>query len=96
MMQHADDWTNFIQDKSSYDDLIKEFEQCEKVSGSKINTDKTEFFLIGNWRGKKHGLPTPLIKDNAKTLGINFGEKRDGKKQRKSEKIYKKICKSGH
>ena len=45
-----------------------------RVSGSKINTDKTEILLLGDWRGKRHGFPIPLIKDRIKTLGVNFGK----------------------
>ena len=74
MLQHADDCTNFIKDVKSYNELMKEFENFGQISGSKINTEKTEILLIGDWRGKKHGLPLHLIKDKIKTLGINFGE----------------------
>jgi hypothetical protein len=51
MLQHADDCTNFIDDKYSYDELLKEFISFGKVSGSKINPDKTEIVLLGDWRG---------------------------------------------
>ena len=75
MLQHADDCTNFIEDENSYDELLKEFNLFGKVSGSKINLDKTEIVLLGNWRGKRHGFPIPLIKDRVKTQILNFGKK---------------------
>jgi hypothetical protein len=58
MMQHADDCTNFIKDGYSYKALMQEYAKFGNVSGSKINTEKTEILLVGNWRGKKHGLPS--------------------------------------
>ena len=73
MLQHADDCTNFVEDSYSYNEILKEFNLFGKVSGSKINPDKTEILLLGNWRGKRHAFPLSMIKAKVKTLRVNFG-----------------------
>ena len=45
MLQHADDCTNFVDDKYSYDELLKAFTLFGKISGSKINPDKLDFTI---------------------------------------------------
>ena len=62
MIAHADDTTAFITSALSYKYLENENLEYCKVSGSKINTDKTEIYTQGNIEG----LPKTLQKKSIK------------------------------
>ena len=50
-IQHADDITSIITTDTSYTQIQKEYKNYGKVSGSKINEDKTEFLTFGVFEG---------------------------------------------
>ena len=59
----ADDLTAFLTNKASYDNLIAILEKFYKVSGLKVNNDKTEAY----WLGKYHDNP-PTVLSNIKSI----------------------------
>ena len=75
--QLADDTTIFVKDIHSLKVSIDDFQKFEKVSGLKLNLDKTEIIPLGPNRVEDLSLPKDLCKlkinKNAfKTLGIWF------------------------
>ena len=74
IIQHADDCNCFISIKESYKEVIKEFTNFEKASGSKINKDKTEILLLGKWKNQNTNIDPKYIKKTIKIMGINYGE----------------------
>ena len=46
-ISYADDITFFIQNKNDWDEIFEEFTKYSKVSGAKLNIDKTEMYAIG-------------------------------------------------
>ena len=74
-IQHADDTSVIIENEVSYKYVNREYKDYGKVSGSKINDQKTEVFLIGNAKERNlNEIPKEYIKDTIKVLGIKFGE----------------------
>ena len=59
----ADDLTAFLANKASYNNLIAILEKFYKVSGLKVNNDKTEAY----WLGKYHDNP-PTVLSNIKSI----------------------------
>ena len=59
----ADDLIAFLANKASYDNLIAILEKFYKVSGLKVNNDKTEAY----WLGKYHDNP-PTVLSNIKSI----------------------------
>ena len=69
-IQHADDMTDIVINDASYRELKSENEEYSKVSGSKINPNKTEILKFGNFQN----LPEQYVKDHIKVLGIYLGK----------------------
>ena len=74
--QVADDTTVFTRDKQSTFEIIKTIELFSKVSGLKLNMQKTE----GIWISKNGDIPTDVLDIRwsigpVKSLGIYFGLK---------------------
>ena len=84
---YADDITLFLKDTDSVKRVKMIFDDFEKISGLKVNNDKTNFM----WLGKDNELPGPIGFGNTvhevKILGVYFT--RDVK--RKEELNYKEI-----
>ena len=69
-IQHADDMTDIVINDASYRELKSENDEYSKVSGSKINPNKTEILKFGNFQN----LPEEYVKDHIKVLGIYLGK----------------------
>ena len=69
-IQHADDMTVMIASDMSYVALEQENNLFSKVSGSKINMEKTEVLKYGNFEA----IPKIYIKETIKVLGCYFGK----------------------
>lgn len=72
-IQHADDTSALVSSEMSYTYLMDEYKHYSKISGAKINNDKTEILKIGKWKDKQI-LPIHLIKKYIKIFGIIFGQ----------------------
>ena len=73
-IQHADDTNILIKTQNSYNELKKELNKYEEISGSKINQDKCGLLKIGKWEKIETYFPNNLVKDNIKIFGIVFGK----------------------
>ena len=58
--------TDIVINDASYRELKSENDEYSKVSGSKINPNKTEILKFGNFQN----LPEEYVKDHIKVLGI--------------------------
>ena len=70
--QFADDTTVFINDEKSLDVLLKVLESFRKISGLKINIEKTEVLWLGSMRNCEHNPLGFKCKKYVKSLGIFF------------------------
>ena len=70
ILAHADDLNIMLNNDRSYLELKKETNNFGKISGSRINEDKTEILVRGNFEV----IPQHLIKKSIKVLGCYFGE----------------------
>ena len=77
ILQHADDMSSFISNKTSYNYLIQEFITYGQYSGSKINENKTEILPFGKWILDKNNLPNQYIRDKIKIFGIIYGNNQE-------------------
>ena len=71
LVQFADDTTPLLSDKKSIKPLFKLLEEFAKISGLKINAEKTELFWLGNKASSREriiGLPEPT--NVIKLLGV--------------------------
>lgn len=71
LFQHADDCSTITVSSDDYDLFLEEFTKFGQVSGSKINSGKTEILKINNPQVSQS--QENLIKENIKVLGIWFG-----------------------
>ena len=78
ILQYADDTTSCLSDKQSLKNLLDLFNKFEKISGLKMNYEKTEAFWIGSC---KHLKETPFglrwAQDGVKSLGVYFTYKKE-------------------
>ena len=69
----ADDPTTFVQDNNSLEHVFGKLKKFEKISGLKVNNEKTEAY----WLGSSHSSLTPLlgiskVNEPMKILGVYF------------------------
>ena len=72
--QYADDTTFAFQSYKEIEDILKELNKIEKVSGLKINPEKTQIIATNRYLKTKIQTNYPLFKFNKylKILGIKF------------------------
>lgn len=90
--QYADDVSILTPNARSLNCLEKVIGKYEKLTGAKINSEKTEVLLIGRWSKKqKEKIPQKFricIKNTVKILGVHFGK---NAKNKDEEGLLKKI-----
>ena len=69
----ADDMTNFLKNKSSYDNLFLTLEAFEKCSGLKVNHEKTEILGMGTFKPREGDFRRHETRQVIKILGVYFG-----------------------
>ena len=78
LTQYADDVTILTDNKKALTTIMKVLGKYEKLTGAKINKEKTEILLIGPWtKTQKEKIPSQFfnqISENAKILGVYFGK----------------------
>ena len=70
LLAYADDMCCTLKDERSVEILITKFKTYEKITGSKLNVNKTEIMTIGN--PIVETINNDLIKNSMKILGIYF------------------------
>ena len=96
--QYADDTSVLTDNPKCLDSLWGSIRQYERLTGAKINDNKTEILLVGRW-SKKEKMKIPkkylgLAKERVKVLGVYFGkESRKENKERTILKIDKELGK---
>ena len=71
--QYADDTTSFVKDVVSLNNLFREIQLYERVTGAKLNISKTEAMWLGSWKDR---VDQPLgLKwvNKMNILGVVFG-----------------------
>ena len=68
----ADDLTNLLRDKESYDCLISLLNTYGECSGFKLNKDKKEAYWLGNSYRNHEALDINKVNEPIKILGISF------------------------
>ena len=86
-LQHADDLTALVTTDRSYQELKCENEAYSKVSGSKINDQKTEILKKGNFET----LEKEYIKEDIKVLGCMYGNINNLNYKLKIDKLKQKV-----
>ena len=87
--QYADDTTIFTTSAKDFNEITKMTKTFERGAGAKMNLGKTEVLLIGKFTEEERKfIPSQIIQENVKILGIYFGENAD---KLNREKILKKI-----
>ena len=72
--QYADDTNCYLKDRKSVENLFKLLELFRKVSGLKVNKEKTEMMWLGIDKFSKRKLDDlPIPKDIVKILGVHMG-----------------------
>jgi len=74
MSCYADDTNLFISHLEQFSIIDSELAQFSRYSGGKINVNKTELLLCGNWEKICHRTPYVANSDGIKILGIWFGK----------------------
>lgn len=73
--QHADDTTVTVTDKKSVGKVFDVFKEYEEISGSKVNVQKSEIYVLGN--APKAYLPNiKILEDAIQILGVYLGDKK--------------------
>ena len=76
IISYADDNTLIITDPSSYKVIFEIYSKHAEASEAKINEEKTEILLIGNWRDRKNQLSfAKKVKPEIKVLGVMLASK---------------------
>lgn len=96
--QYADDTSILTDNTKSICSLWRTLNKYEKITGAKVNEQKTEILLAGKWSKKQQmSIPEkyrPLIKETVKILGISFGKNAESENENKiKQKIESEIDK---
>jgi len=71
---YADDTNLFISHQDQFDVISDELSLFSAYSGGKVNMNKTELLLCGNWQDISHRTQYNAHSDGLKILGIWFGK----------------------
>ena len=92
LTQYADDTTIMTENHKCLKKLGKLLENYQRITGSKINNEKTEILLIGPWtKRERNQIPDEYkicIKESVKILGVWFGK---NSKNLNEERLQRKI-----
>ncbi len=90
---YTDDITVFIKNKRDVEALTESLNVYEKASSARVNWDKSEGFIMGNWQEE----PPPVLpggvkwgKEGLKILGVYLGKERY--QQKNWEVMIEKVC----
>ena len=72
LVTFANDMTSFVRDIQSHITLLDVIKTFGKYSGLKMNQDKTEALLLGNYAPNNLNLGTIEFKKSIKILGVHF------------------------
>lgn len=94
IQQYADDTTFICVNIESLTQINKELKKYEKVSGQKINENKTQFYTQQRTMKDeiKQKFPNALLSDDFKTLGIVFGKNSKKTTNGNWNKVIRKIA----
>ena len=78
ILQHADDCTIPMKDKESSQKVLNTIDNFSKLSGLKLNKDKTECLLLGKLKGTLKEILNLKVNENSiKSLGIYIGHNKE-------------------
>lgn len=79
--QYADDATFFLRDSASLTSLRLTLDSFSKLSGLRMNTQKSHLLLLGNYKDPPSSIENIKVTDSVKILGMTYKTKMNGDEQ---------------